>query len=164
MRIQQLVDEAGEILKAIIDDEGVDQRKGVQFDNIVREAQLEIRACRRRLDSIEESINKLSTKMSTIKWFSRAFRFAGLSFTCYWLYQRYKQSDFFLPLFGGSSVVAGAMWLSIYPSETYKFHNSLSELNLKHSELTDKLENLRERLNGAKDYNDGLMQRKNSKV
>ena len=74
-RILQLVDEACEILKAIIDTETVDILKGMHFDNVVRQARVQIKSCRRRLDTAEQKICELSTKMTTIKWFSRTFRY-----------------------------------------------------------------------------------------
>ena len=61
-RILQLVDEACEILKAIIDTETVDILKGMHFDNVVRQARVQIKSCRRRLDTAEQKICQLSTK------------------------------------------------------------------------------------------------------
>ena len=154
-RIFQSVEQVSRILSEIIDSDEVDVLKGKQFDNVVREAHVQIDSCRRRLAGVEATILKLSTKMNTVKWFSRTFRVAGLGVSCYYFYQKYQESSISLPVFVTASGVAGAMWLSLFPSRAYGFYELLSKLASKHRLLNEQLENLRISLASTKDHRDG---------
>ena len=79
-QINALVEQASILLKEILQQEGVDYIKGRQFDNIVREAKVQIESCSRQLNGAEQAISKLSQKMNTVKRVSRAFRAAGMKY------------------------------------------------------------------------------------
>ena len=70
--IYEILREAGEILRKIIDDDILDISKGMQFDNSIRKAELEIQFCQRRLDGAKKMTVQLMQKMRSVKWFSRA--------------------------------------------------------------------------------------------
>lgn len=77
-QINALVEQASALLKEILLQEEVDYIKGRQFDNVVREAKVQIESCSRRLSGAEQAISEFSQKMNTVKWGSRAFRAAGM--------------------------------------------------------------------------------------
>jgi hypothetical protein len=81
-QIGSLVEQASALLNAILQEEGVDYVKGRQFDNIVREARVQIESCRRRLNGAEQAISELSQKMSTVKW-ARGMRATGMGLILY---------------------------------------------------------------------------------
>ena len=82
-QIGSLVEQASAVLNEILQEEEVDYVKGRQFDNIVREARVQIESCRRRLNGAEQAISELSQKMSTVKWASRGIRATGMGVILY---------------------------------------------------------------------------------
>ena len=81
-QIASLVQQASELLKEILQHEGVDYLKGRQFDNVVREAKVQIESCKRRLTGAEEAISKLSKKTGTVKWTKRGVRAGCMLYKC----------------------------------------------------------------------------------
>ena len=71
------VENASKLLKEMLDSESFDFLKGMQFDNIIREAKTKIDLCSRRLNGAEKAIYELAGKMKTIKWSWRGMRGAG---------------------------------------------------------------------------------------
>lgn len=158
-QIATLVEQASSILSEILQNEGVDYLKGRQFDNVVREARVQIESCRRRLIGAEEAILELSQKMGTVKWASRAIRATGFGFSVYVLFKRYQESSqtsMDLLTFGGCSFIAGWLWMSLFPGKESVYYESLSTLAADHRHLQEKLEDLRVSLTSAKDHRDGL--------
>ena len=78
-QIVALVEQAGELLEEILQQEEVDYLKGRQFDNVIRAANVQIESCRRRLNGAEQAISELAQKMDTVKWTSRALRATGMA-------------------------------------------------------------------------------------
>ena len=155
-RIFQSVEQASKILGEIIECEEVDILKGKQFDNVVREAHVQINSCRRRLSGAEEIILELSTKMNTVKWFSRALRVTGWAACCYYFHQKYQDSSISLLVFFATSALAGLLWLSLFPGRACVVYESLPKLESEHRLLREQLEDLRESLKSSKDHRDGL--------
>ena len=164
INILQKVEEAGDLLKAIINDKNIDHRKGLQFDNVVREADVAISACKRHLVGINETTAKLGSKMETIKWFSRLTRLTGCALTVWYLYKKFDEGSMGLPKFALSTGVATVAWFGILPSRMYELHDSLLLMQSDHSALTTHLDNLREKLYSTKDYKDGIIKKAGAPV
>lgn len=61
-RIFRIIEDAGDILKTIIETENLNVTEMMQFDNVLREARLEMDSCRRRLDGAKQKIVELAQK------------------------------------------------------------------------------------------------------
>ena len=59
-------------------------------------------------------------------------------------------------IFGGGVLVGGCLWMSLFPGRASVYYESLPKLQADHSMLQEKLEDLRKRLQSAKDHRDGL--------
>ncbi|XP_046840753.1 uncharacterized protein LOC124434870 [Xenia sp. Carnegie-2017] len=157
--IERLVADASSLLQEMLkDSESIDFLKGMQFDNIVREAKTKINMCSRRLNGAEKAIYELAGKMKTIKWSWRGMRGAGWVFTALFLFKRYQESSHSsldLLLFGGLTLVAGGLWMCLFPSRESVFYESIAKLESQHCLLKEKLEDLRITLTSAKDFRDG---------
>ena len=77
-QISTLVEQASNLLNEILQNKEIDYIKGRQFDNVIREARVQIESCKRRLDGAEEAIFELAEKMNTVKWTSRGLRATGM--------------------------------------------------------------------------------------
>ena len=163
-RIFRIIEQAGNILRAIIDADGLDISKGLQFDNILSEAHLEIESCRRRLTGAKDMIRELVGKMHAVKWFSRCVRAIGLGISWYFLYRKFYESSislsFMLIGFSGSAV----LWLSLFPSSAYDYYRSLSKLDAKHRLLSEGLDDIHARLKSSITYKDKLIGERNASI
>ena len=77
-QIGSLVEQASILLSEILQNEEVDYIKGRQFDNVIREAKVQIESCKRRLSGAEQAMSELFEKMNTVKWTSRGLRATGM--------------------------------------------------------------------------------------
>lgn len=166
----QLVNDATEILDSIIQEPKFNHAKALQFDNVVRQANDVIESCKDYLDTAMETIEELTTNMTIFKWCSRGLRFTGWGLTCYGIYHFTPSSTLdtltsYVPtrpmgLIGTISkatayALSGYMWMSLFPSGAYTFHDSLASLKCQHLRLTQELNNLKRRLKTAQDVMDG---------
>jgi hypothetical protein len=158
--IYEILREAGEILRGIIDDDKFDITKGMQFDNSVRKAELEIQFCRRRLDGAKNMTVQLMQKMRSVKWFSRAVRALGIAITWYFVNYKYNDSTITLPVMLLGFLVTAMVWLSFFPSHAYGFYEALSKLNVRHRLLSEGLETIKKRLKSTADHKDDVMDEK----
>ncbi|XP_046840048.1 uncharacterized protein LOC124434210 [Xenia sp. Carnegie-2017] len=143
--IVRLVADASRLLKEMLDSESVDFLMAMQFDNIVREAKTKIDLCSRRLNGAEKAIYELAGKMKTIKWSLRGMRGADWAFTAYFLFKRYQESSHSsldLLQFGGFTLVAGGLWMCLFPGTESVFYESIAKLESQHCLLKEKLEDL----------------------
>ena len=155
--IYEILREAGEILRKMIDDDIFDISKGMQFDNSVRKAELEIQFCQRRLDGAKRMTVQLMQKMRSVKWFSRAVRALGIAITWYFVYYRYKDSTIALPVMLLGFLVSSMVWLSFFPSKAYGFYEALSKLDVQHRLLSEGLDTINERLKSTTDHKDKVV-------
>ena len=154
--ILKLVDEAGELIRAIINDKKMSRQKELEFDNVVRGAEVAIRACERDLAVIKEKTEKLSNNMETIKWSSRFLRVAGAMIFAY-VYKQYDDGFIMgIPRYVLAMGVVGVALLSLIPHRVYKSRESLSLMESEHLSLATQLDNLRDELSSAKNFKDGL--------
>ena len=155
--IYGILREAGEILRSIIDDDKFDISKGMQFDNSVRKAELEIQFSQRRLDGAKKMTVQLMQKMRSVKWFSRAVRALGIAITWYFVYYKYKDSTIALPVMLLGFLVSAMVWLSFFPSNAYGFYEALSKLDVQHRLLSEELGTINERLMSTADHKDEVV-------
>ena len=175
----QLVNDATEILDSIIQEPKFNHAKALQFDNVVRQANDVIESCKDYLDTAMETIDELTTNMTIFKWCSRGLRLTGWGLTCYGIYHFTPSSTLdtltsYVPtrqmdLIGKicldsrfnfvskatAYAVSWYMWMSLFPSGAYTFHDSLASLKCQHLRLTQGLNNLKRRLKTAQDVMDG---------
>lgn len=184
-QLSELLSQACNILRDIIREKEFDHDKASEFDNIVKQANDVIKSCKGLLATAEETIEKLTSYMNIMKWFSRGVRFAGFGLTCYGLYHMTPSSSSLDTLANyvtpnqldliqkvcfdsklnvlamvAACTASGYMWLSLYPSRAYAFHDSLAGLGYKHLRLTKELQSLGRRLNTAVDVMDGVRRTK----
>ena len=155
--IYHILREAGEILREIIDDDKFDITKGMQFDNSVRKAELEIQFCQGRLDGAKKMTVKLMQKTRSVKWFSRAVRALGIAITWYFVYYKYKDSTITMPVMLLGFLVTAMLWLSFFPSNAYGFYEALSKLNVQHRLLSEGLDTIKKRLKSTADHKDDVV-------
>ena len=167
-KVLKLVETACDIMQEIISDDEFNSRKADAFNSNVRQANAIIESCKELLSDAEETIDELTTIMSTMKYFSRLLRFAGFGMTVYWLY--YNSTSTFDSLatyipdlnliweylsgqkpipFVAACAASGYAWLSLFPSRAYAFRDGLEDLKLKHRRLTHSLHGLEKRLEAA---------------
>ena len=174
----ELIEKACEILLEITEDPHVNQSKAVQFNSIVRQADVLIESCNEFLSLADKTIDELEEIMSTMKIFSRVVRFAGFGVTCFGLYRMKLPSSTvgtlasYIPstassliknlgpgmkyfTFATACAVSGYAWLSLFPSKVSGFLDDLEELKLKHERLTLEINRLDRRLkNAVKEFGD----------
>ena len=155
--IYHILREAGEILREIIDDDKFDITKGMQFDNSVRKAELEIQFCQGRLDGAKKMTVQLMQKTRSVKWFSRAVRALGIAITWYFVYYKYKDSTITMPVMLLGFLVTAMLWLSFFPSNAYGFYDALSKLNVQHRLLSEGLDTIKKRLKSTADHKDEVV-------
>ena len=160
--IYEILREAGDILRQIVDDDKFDINKGAQFDNSVRKAELEIQICQRRLDGAKKTTVQLMNKMRSVKWFSRAVRVLGIVLTWYFVYYKYSDSTVSLPVMFLGFLLSAMVWLSFFPSNAYDFYETLSKLNVKHRLLSEGLESIKERLKNTADHKNEVVDGKST--
>ncbi len=156
--ITTLVEEAGKVLTSIVRDKVLDLTKAREFDNVMRKAKLAVNNCKRSLQSVEPVIEELLQKTNTIKWFSRGIRVCCMGITWSYLFNKYKESDVSLPVALGGGVMAGFMWLSLFPSRSYKLYDSLRDLQGMNKRLNDKLEELHVRMESDQSQKEKIFQ------
>ena len=155
--IYQMLREAGEILREIIDDDKFDITKGMQFDNSVRKAELEIHFCQGRLDGAKKMTVQLMQKTRSVKWFSRAVRAVGIAITWYFVYYKYKDSTITMPVMLMGFLVTAMLWLSFFPTNAYGLYEALSKLNVQHRLLSEGLDSINKRLKSTADHKDEVV-------
>ena len=131
--------------------------KGKEFDKLIREANIDLEFCQKRLDKAEETIEKLAEKMQRVKWFSRFLRTIGFLVTFYFIYTKYQASFMSFPAFVVSSFISLALWISLAPNRAHAFCKSLQRLNAKHRLLTESLEELDKRMKISSEYKDDVV-------
>jgi predicted nucleic acid-binding Zn-ribbon protein len=123
-----------------------------EFDNVVREANVDIRSCDIHLEGANENIKSLLFKINSIRWAHRGMRLGGFGLSAYYFYGKYCDGTINMPsafLAGGFSLV---MWLAIFPTKAYKYYNQLNDLQQQHDEMRRQLTILREKLQSANDH------------
>ena len=150
--IYKVLREAGEILQEIIDDDKFDITKGMQFDNSVRKADLEIQLCQERLNGAKNMTVQLMQRTRSVKWFSRAVRALGIAIMWYFVFYKYKDSTITMPVMLLGFLVTAVLWLSFFPSNAYRFYEALSKLNVQHRLLSEGLDTIKKRLKSTADH------------
>ena len=158
--IYEMLREAGELLRNIIDDDKFDISKGLQFDNSVRKIELEIQFCQRRLDGAKKTTVQLMQKMGSVKWFSRVVRAVGIAITWYFVYYKYKDSTIAMPVMLLGFLISAMLWMSFFPRNSYGLYEALSKLHVKHRLLSEGLDTIKERLRSTADHKAELFDKK----
>ena len=158
-RIVEILRDAGEILRSIIDDETFDIAKGKRFDDDIRKAELEIQFCQRRLDGAKKIMVQLMQKLRSVKWFSRAVRFLGIAISWYFMYYKYKDSSIASPMMLLGFLLSAILWLAFFPSNAYAFYDNLSKLDAQHRLLSEGLGEINKRLKSTADHKDEVVDR-----
>eukprot|EP00794_Sanderia_malayensis_P006262 gene6262-6982_t len=156
--ISKLIEEEQVILTRIIQDGGLDMTKAMEFDDVIRRANLKLSFCKRRLDNVEPVIEKLLHKASTVKWFSRGVRLFCLGLTWSYMYGKWKESEMSLSVAVGGGVASGFMWLALFPSNSYKLYESLQMLQGRIQLINNRLEEIHQRMESDKYHMEQVVQ------
>lgn len=173
-----LVEKACDLMEKITSETSDYRRKAseIEFNRIVRQANVIIESCKDFLSDADETIEELIKITSVLKNFSRVLRFLGWGATCYTAYKITYSSPSVDSLansipstglsllrklaigsglkgvsFATVCVASGYAWLSFLPSRVFTFRNDLENLKLKHRRLKKALHHLERRLKSAVD-------------
>lgn len=155
--IFEILHDASDVLRRIIDDETFDITKGEQFDYTIKKAELEIQICQRRLDGAKEMMTQLMQRMRSVKWFSRAVRAVGMAITWYFVYSKYQDSTISLAILLLGLFVTALLWLSFFPGNAYAFYDALSKLDAQQRLLSDGLDEINERVMSVAEHKDEVV-------
>ena len=147
-RIGELVDEASKILKQIVQNPFSSNStvKAFRFDNIVREARLEIDSCEKSLAGAEDAIQTLVWKIQGRRLFSVSLRYIGMTAILYGLYRSYQSGSTNLTV---SLVSAcGCVGVTAFMGSRYgaKLYNELVDMQYQHKYAKERLRDLDKRL------------------
>ena len=154
--IEALVEDAGTILKTIIQEGRLLEVSANLFDNAVREARLRISFNSKTLSEVEAIIQAVKHKASVFKWTSRIVRSTCVAVVCSWLYEQYKNDTIGPSLALGCSMLVTLVILSMYPEKAYTLSESVDDLLVRYQLLFDRLKYLEELIESTQSFKDGL--------